>query len=473
MNSTDTIDGGGLNLLIVGSDTDMTSACRELASSMGLNVVEVANLDAARLRIKHYLVDLILSHLAYKSQQDLDFVSELHLNHPKIIHIVMAASTSVRPVVEAMRAGASDYLPIPFTVEDLTSVMARAIERRKAQGLGSEIRGMLELPESASKLIIRSSGMEKIRAMLPRVAASTHPVLILGESGTGKEVVARTIHASGPNSIKPFLVVDCGSLAPTLIESELFGHVKGAFTGAISAKDGLLASAKGGTIFLDEVGELPLELQSRLLRALQEKEIRPIGSNRTQEIDARILAATNRDLPDMVSKGQFRKDLYYRLNIVSLRIPPLRERKEDIPMMTAHFLNRNSRHRDIRNKFTLDDEFLRAMMRHDWPGNVRELENVIDRACALADSSLLTVGELPTLLREAELASQSAGKNRPSRNHDVSHIEITPIAELERNAIINAIDTLGGDRIAAAKMLGIGKTTLYRKLKEFGVKLSS
>jgi two-component system response regulator HydG len=288
---------------------------------------------------------------------------------------------------------------------------------------------------------------------------------VLGESGTGKELVARTIHAYGPNAGKPFLPVDCGSLVPTLIESELFGYVKGAFTGAMKSKDGLFVSAEGGTVFLDEIGELTLDLQAKLLRTLQEKEVRPVGATHRVPIKARIVAATNRDLAAMVEKGSFRKDLFYRLNVVNLRLPSLRDRREDIPLLAAHFLDRISKSQG--RKFTFNDEALRTMMRHDWPGNIRELEHAIERACAMSSGPVLQLGDLPTQLQQQGLeAHRSATAETAS---PTAPTEVITLAAMERQAILGAIRALHGDKLLAARMLGIGKTTLYRKLKEYGI----
>ena len=272
--------------------------------------------------------------------------------------------------------------------------------------------------------------------------------MIHGESGTGKELVARSIHFSGPNHDKPFIPVDCGSLVPTLIESELFGYVKGAFTGANRSKEGLLSLANGGTVFLDEIGELGTDLQVKLLRALQEKEIRPVGATRPLPINVRILAATNRNLETAVEQGGFRKDLYFRLNVLSLRVPPLRERKQDIPLLVGHFLDRLSRLTGSQR--IISDEALKIMLAYDWPGNVRELENCIERAC--------TSGDLPTALQNAMRQQSSA---------DMRQSTIIPIAQLEREAILNALRQLKGDKLEAAKKLGMGKTTLYRKIREY------
>ena len=316
------------------------------------------------------------------SNQGLELVSEVKLLYPQTSVIAMTASGSVNAAVEAMRCGASDYLTKPFAMDELSTVLDRAAASHLTDTATRQLRERLRLSQGLGAMIGRSGEMEKLYRILSKVAQSTHPVLVLGESGTGKELVARTIHAYGPNSQKPFLPVDCGSLVPTLIESELFGYVKGAFTGANRSKDGLLVSAEGGTVFLDEIGELSLDLQAKLLRALQEKEVRPVGATHRVPIKARIVAATNRDLAVMVEKGTFRKDLFYRLNVVNLRLPSLRDRREDIPLLAAHFLDRISREHGT--KFTLSDEALRTMMRHDWPGNVRELENSVERACALS-----------------------------------------------------------------------------------------
>jgi two-component system response regulator HydG len=269
-------------------------------------------------------------------------------------------------------------------------------------------------------------------------------------------MVARSIHFSGPFRDKPFIPVDCGSLVPTLIESELFGYVKGAFTGANQAKDGLLAIAEGGTVFLDEVGELPVDLQAKLLRAIQEKEIRPVGSTRRIPINVRILAATNRDLEQAVMQGAFRRDLYFRLNVLSLRIPPLRERRQDIPLLIAHFLERTTRASG--QEKLISDDALKAMLAHDWPGNVRELENCLERTCAFTSGPVIQSADLPPSIANIHGLQPMNGNG--------SH-KIIPIAELEKQTILTTIAELNGDKLQAARMLGIGKTTLYRKLKDY------
>jgi transcriptional regulator with PAS, ATPase and Fis domain len=312
--------------------------------------------------------------------------------------------------------------------------------------------------------------------MVEKLGRCRWPVLLLGETGTGKEVVARSIHGVDP--VGPFVTIDCSSLVGPLMESELFGHVKGAFTGAIGQKTGLIEAANGGTAFFDEIGELPLDLQAKLLRVLQEKEFRPVGSLMHHRSDFRVLAATNRDLAKEVEKGTFRRDLFYRLNVVNLRIAPLRDRKEDIPGLISHFLNRYGK------GHTLTQETLEAMLSYDWPGNVRELENCIQHMVAINSGPLVHVGELPSMLqnhlitKRTQSMSVAVGAHplaKPAaeamshehRSADTSRPPIVPLTQMERQAILEALEYTKGDRAIAANLLGIGRTTLYRKLKEY------
>ncbi len=458
-----------LRLLVLDPDASVRSACTEIAAGLGYAVDSTGDLSQARTLLQAHAADILLINLANGSHQGLDLVGESKSLYARTSVIAMTTSASVNLAVEAMRRGASDYLTKPFTMDELCTVLDRAAVARQASTTSRQLRERLRLSQGLGAMIGRAPEMEKLYRILSKVSQSSHPVLILGESGTGKELVARTIHAYGPNGHKPFLPVDCGSLVPTLIESELFGYVKGAFTGANRTKDGLLVSAEGGTVFLDEIGELSLDLQAKLLRALQEREVRPVGATHRIPIKARIVAATNRDLASMVERGAFRKDLFYRLNVVNLRLPALRDRKEDIPLLAAHFLERISRENGA--KFTLSDESLRIMMQYDWPGNVRELEHAVERACALCSGPVLMPGDLPTQLQQQEL---TALRGAATSSGDEAGIElefpgVTPLADLEREAILKAIRVLHGDKLRAARLLGIGKTTLYRKLKEYGI----
>jgi two-component system response regulator HydG len=455
-----------LRLLVVDADGAVRSACAEIAASLGYAVESTGDLEQARGLLRGRAADILLVNLPHGSNLGLELVAEVKLLYPDTSVIAMTASGSVNAAVEAMRCGASDYLTKPFAMDELSTVLDRAAQSHMTDTASRQLRERLRLSQGLGAMIGRAPEMEKLYRILSKVAQSSHPVLVLGESGTGKELVARTIHAFGPNSNKPFLPVDCGSLVPTLIESELFGYVKGAFTGANRSKDGLLISAEGGTVFLDEIGELSLDLQAKLLRALQEKEVRPVGANFRVPIKARIVAATNRDLATMVENGTFRKDLFYRLNVVNLRLPSLRDRREDIPLLAAHFLDRISREHS--RNFTLSDEVLRTMMHYDWPGNVRELENSMERACALSSGPVLHLGDLPTQLQRHGLETRRTAETAPGEVED-GQPPVRTLADMERDAILGAIRALGGDKLQAAKLLGIGKTTLYRKLKEYGI----
>jgi two-component system response regulator HydG len=455
-----------LHLLVVDADAAVRSACAEIAASLGYAVQSTGDLTQARSLLRGHAADILMVNLPYGGHQALDLVSEVKVLHPATAIIALTASSSINAAVEAMRRGAADYLTKPFAVDELSAVLERAASTVVVDTENRQLRERLRLSQGLGPMIGRSAEMEKLYRILSKVAQSTHPVLVLGESGTGKELVARTIHAYGPNAYKPFLPVDCGSLVPTLIESELFGYVKGAFTGAIKSKDGLFVTAERGTVFLDEIGELTLDLQAKLLRALQEKEVRPVGATHRVPIKARIVAATNRDLAAMVEKGSFRKDLFYRLNVVNLRLPPLRERREDIPLLTAHFLDRTSKGQA--RKYALSDEALRTMMRHDWPGNIRELENCIEHASALSSGLILELGDLPTQLQQQGLDAHRVSAAEEAAPAERSS-DVVPLATMERDAILGAIRKLGGDKLLAARLLGIGKTTLYRKLKEYGI----
>lgn len=454
-----------LQLLLIDDDPVNRNTCAEIARRMGYEIHIADSVPAARAFLQRHTVDLILLDLKLPGGAGLLLLEEVRSLYPETSVVVMAAFATVDSAVQAMRTGANDCLTKPVSVAELTSVLERSAQRRHFDMESRQLRERLRTQKGKGDLIGRTPEMEKLYRILSKVAFTAHPVLILGESGTGKEVVARTIHFNGPNAEKPFIPVDCGSLVPTLIESELFGYVKGAFTGANKSKDGLLVAAAGGTVFLDEIGELPLDLQAKLLRALQEKEVRPVGATQAVPIAARILAATNRDLTQMVEQGRFRKDLFFRLNVVNLRIPPLRDRKPDIPLLAANVLERMRR--DTGTTYTLADDALRLMMDYNWPGNVRELEHAIERACALSSGPVLHMGDFPTQLQNFHFQQDHDGiSTLPT---EALPPQVISIAEMEKQAILGAIKQLNGDKLMAARLLGIGKTTLYRKLKEYGI----
>jgi DNA-binding NtrC family response regulator len=455
--STREIAGANLlNLLVVDDERAIREACRDAAHIAGFNTFVSDSAEHANKILEQQNVDIVLLDLRLPGANGLEALKVIKSRRPNAIVIVMTGFATVSSAVQAMKFGAFDYISKPFTIEELRVMLERAIDELKMTTEKRVLRERLRSKHGFGSIVGRAPEMEKLYRIIAKAAQSTHPVLIMGESGTGKELVARSIHYSGPCHDKPFLPVDCGSLVPSLIESEIFGYTKGAFTGAVRAKEGLLTIAQGGTVFLDEVGELPTDLQAKLLRAIQEKEIRPVGSTKRIPINVRILAATNRDLEAAVAEGTFRRDLYFRLNVLSLRIPPLRERKQDIPILTEYFLDRLSRSSGTVR--TMSDEAMKALMEYDWPANVRELENCIDRACAQSSGPLIQVGDLLSPVQNVHHSIPAGGTDGP---------KIIPLADLEKQTILRTIDQLKGDKLLAARLLGIGKTTLYRKLKEY------
>jgi DNA-binding NtrC family response regulator len=457
VNHAPQIEGANfLNLLIVDDDRTIREACREVAQSLGFNTQIADSAEQALRVLENSGTDAVLLDLRLPGAGGLEALHVIKKNRADALVIVVTGYGTVKSAVQAMKDGAYDYVTKPFSMEELRLLLERVAGHLRLKTEKRVLRETIKSRQGFAGIIGRAPDMAKLYRIIAKAGQSSHPVLILGESGTGKELVAKSIHSAGMFRNKPFIPVDCGSLVPTLIESELFGHVRGAFTGATHPKDGLLAIAEGGTVFLDEIGELPVDLQAKLLRAIQEKEIRPVGSVKRVPINVRILAATNRDLERAVGDGTFRRDLFFRLNVLTLRIPPLRERREDIPLLVAHFLERIGS--DAGMEKTISDESLKALLSYDWPGNVRELENALERACALSSADEIQQRDLPTQIYSspAELSLISP----PASG-------IVPIAELEKHTILNALTHVNGDKILAARLLGIGKTTLYRKLKEY------
>ena len=448
-----------LNLLIVDDDRSIRESCREVAMALGFSTHTADSPEHCYRFLDTTSVDVVLLDLRLPGTNGMEVLREIKRRRPETVVVIMTGFATVQSAVQAMKAGAYDYVNKPFNFDELRLVLDRVTAHLKLATENRLLREQVKSKHGFGAMVGQAPEMDRLYRIIAKAAHSTHPVLILGESGTGKELVARSIHYSGAFRDKPFVPVDCGSLVPSLIESELFGYVKGAFTGAVRAKDGLMAAADGGTIFLDEVGELPVDLQSKLLRALQEKEIRPVGGTRAIPINVRILAATNRDLEAAVQQGSFRRDLYFRLNVLTLRVPPLRERKQDIPLLAGHILERVARTTGVQRN--ISDDALKLMLNYDWPGNVRELENCLERACALTSGPTIHIADLPTALQNFHTQSPVLPVSQESSG-------VSSLAELEKKAILHAITVLNGDKLEAAKQLGIGKTTLYRKLKEYG-----
>ena len=466
-----------LTLLVVDDDPPVLKACSEIAAGMGFKVHSSSTADEARAYVLSHAPDVVLMDLKMPAG-GLSLLEDIRKRRPRSSVVVMTAFATVTSAVEAMRIGATDYLTKPFAMDELTSVLERAGQRRSYELESKRIQAHLQM-HGDGLMIGTSPEMEKIVRIVQKVAPANHPVLILGESGTGKEMVARAVHTSGPHASRRFTMLDCGHLAPAVLEAELFGYGLGPNTAFKNAKRGALVSEEGGTLFLDSIGDMPLDLQGKLVRALQEKQIIPPGSDVPLPVTVRVLAASTRNLSALVDQGIFRKDLYYRLNVVTLRIPPLRERRQDIPVLAEYFLQRMRRESAVTHQFA--PATMQVMLDYDWPGNVRELESAIERACSLSSGPVLHVSDLPTQLQGAVLSQQMAGdtllrvdeRNLPMRPVEGNALRSSPaivsISELEREAILHTIRQLHGDKLMAAKLLGIGKTTLYRKLKEYGI----
>jgi len=372
---------------------------------------------------------------------------------------IMTGHGSIESAVDAMKLGAYDYIEKPFRVEKMRLLLQRMAEKVHLVTENEFLRERVTTEDNLDGIIGTSAHIQDVLRMISRLKDTRTPVLISGESGTGKELVARAIHFRGSMAQTPFVAVDCGSLVPTLMESELFGYEKGAFTGATKSKAGLFQAANGGTIFLDEIGELPLEMQAKLLRVLQEKEVRPVGSNNRETVDVRVIAATNRDLEAAYRSGTFRKDLYFRLNVVTVHVPPLRDRRSDIPVLVHHFLERYAKASQIQ----VTPAAMKSLLQYDWPGNVRELENCIARAVTLGDGKTIDVADLPPTIRSEQ------GEAGAAATPEASSLSTTALAEMERMTILRVFEQAHGDKALAGKMLGISRATLYRKLKRYNI----
>jgi two-component system response regulator HydG len=441
------------SLLVVDDEVTTRNLCRDVAADAGLQVYVASTTEEALEILEQYPIDIVVTDLQVPQMGGLELLKRTRVNNAETAVIVLTQYGTIATAIEATRLGATDYVTKPFHVQELRTKLDRLIHSIEMDQENRLLREELRTRPGFGGLIGLAPRMQRVYKLIQKVGQHNYPVLILGESGTGKELVARSIHFCGPRKNKPFAPVDCSSLVPTLIESELFGYVKGAFTGAQHSKQGLFEAAGEGTLFLDEIGDLPIDLQAKLLRALQEREIKPVGSNERIGIRARVIAATNRDLESAIRTGGFRQDLFFRLNVVQIKLPPLRERKIDIPLLANTFLEKFSD--PARPIHIISEDAMRRIMSYDWPGNIRELENAIERAVALGSGPILQVGDLPSNL-------QYSASEKPS---DMD--ELVPLETLERRAIFRALQETSGDKLAAARLLGIGKTTLYRKLKQY------
>ncbi len=409
-----------------------------------------------RLAAAHY--DLVITDLNMPVMDGMQLLREMKERQLNPAIIVLTGHGTIQSAVEAMKLGAGDYLIKPCHPDELLLVAGRLLELRQLRREVSHLRQQLRHSERFGEIIGKSPRMQEIYEIIEAVSQNKSNVLLSGENGTGKELVARTIHVKGPLSAKPFLAINCGALSETLLESQLFGHRKGAFTGAIDDHEGVFQAADGGTLFLDEISEIPLPLQVKFLRAIQEKEVTPLGSTRPVRVDVRIIAATNRNLEEAVRSGSFRTDLFYRLNVVPIHLPPLRERREDIPLLVQRFIEDFSRVYGVDPK-RMTAAAMERITHYAWPGNIRELQNAIERAFALSSEPEIRLEDLPpAVLRADEMP--------PAANSDA---EPLPLEELERRNIVAALHRSGGNKNEAARLLGIDRQRLYRKIEKYGL----
>jgi DNA-binding NtrC family response regulator len=452
-----------IRLLVVDDEQSIRKLCMTVGESLGFTCCEAESGEAALALLEEQPAHMVLTDMVMPRMSGLEFLEQIKRLLPRTEVALMTGHGSIETAVQAMKLGAYDYISKPFApLDELRLFLRRMADKVRLEEENQYLRERSETETAVHGIIGNSVGIQHVLRLISRLKDTRTPVLISGESGTGKELVARALHYRGSLASRPFVAVDCGSLVPTLIESELFGYEKGAFTGALRSKQGLLQSADTGTIFLDEIGELPLEMQAKMLRFLQEKEVRPVGSNQKVKVDVRIMAATNRDLEIEYKKGTFRKDLYFRLNVVTIHLPPLRERRSDIPILVNWFLERLAPGRDA----SVSGTAMKALLAYDWPGNVRELENCLERAVALGDQQLIDLADLPPSIAGAEVPEKAA-QFEMSASGDPS----TDLEDIERATIQRVFVQVNGDKALAGKMLGISRATLYRKLKRYNIGL--
>ena len=448
-----------LRFLIVDDEQSIRRLCVTVGQGLGFECMEADTAESALESLETRPPDIVVTDLKLPSLSGGELLRKIKDVLPRAEVAIMTGHGSIESAVGAMRLGAYDYIEKPFRVERLRQLLQRMAEKIRLVTENQFLRDRVNTETQMDGIVGTSAKIQDVMRMISRLKETRTPVLITGESGTGKELIARAIHYRGPLARMPFIAVDCGALVPTLMESEMFGHEKGSFTGALKTKAGLFQAANGGTIFLDEIGELPLEMQAKLLRVLQEKEIRPVGSNSKISVDVRVIAATNRDLEASYKTGTFRKDLYFRLNVVTIHSPALRERRSDIPQLVHCFLDRYAPGENIQ----VTSAAMKSFLQYEWPGNVRELENCIARAVALGDHSTIDIADLPTVVGETQEAAGETGDN--------AAVSTTALADLERITIMRVFEQAGGDKARAGRMLGISRATLYRKLKRYNISL--
>ena len=439
-----------ITVLVVEDDESTRKLCADVVESSGMKAIVTSTVEEALLRLETHAVDIIVTDLILPPSSGLELLKQVHEMYPQVAVVVMTHSGTIDSAVAATRMGAVDYVSKPFHIEDLRARLDRVARGMDLDRENRLLREQLRSKPGFGGMIGVSAKMQRVYKMIEKVSQHEYPVLILGESGTGKELVARSIHYSGIRKERPFAQVDCASLVPLPTESELFGYVEGAFSGATQSQQGLLEAARGGTLFLDEIGDMPVDLQAKFLRAFEEREVKPVGSTERRRINIRIIAATNKDLKECVRKGTFREDLYYRLDVISVTIPPLRERVHDLENLAGEFLHFFARQFG-RNGLAFSESALRKLRAHSWRGNIRELRNTIERSAILAQTDEIGEEFLPEEAMNGEPVEATVG----------SAITLDQLEEVHIRSILQKSTSLD----SAARTLGIDPATLYRKRK--------
>ena len=447
-------------IVVIDDEVNAATALATILQDDGYEVAKAHDGLAGLHLLEQFAADVVLTDLRMPGVDGLALLARVKEIRPETLVVVMTAFGTVKTAVEAMKLGAEDYLSKPLNVEELEIVLQRVLEKKSLREETRNLRERLDDKYSLDNLVGESAEMLAAFKTVRQVAPSSSSVLLLGESGTGKELFAQALHQNSPRRQRPFVKVACGALPETLLESELFGHEKGAFTGALFSRAGRFEMASGGTLFLDEIGDISPTVQVKLLRFLEEREFERVGGNRTYKVDVRIVAATHRDLPRRIAEGAFREDLYYRLNVIQVPIPPLRERGNDVVLLAHHFLRKYAQDnaKDVRG---ISDAALGLLLRHAWPGNVRELENAIERAVVLADTPTLTDEHFPTLRRAEATPAPVVGTLPRVR------IPGSTLADLEKEAILRTLEAVSGSTSRAAAMLGISPRKIQYKIKEY------
>jgi DNA-binding NtrC family response regulator len=445
---------GGERILIVEDDDLMRELMTKILAGEHYHILQASSGEEALKLLQEQTIDLVLTDLRLTGMNGLQLLTEVRSFDQEIVVIVMTAYASVETAVEAMRKGAYDYLTKPFINDEIRVMLRRALNQRHLSRENRHLKRELRERYRFENIVGNSEAMEKVYRLIEKMSGISSNVLIVGETGTGKELVARAIHYNSERSDRPFVAVNCGALTESLLESELFGHLKGAFTGAIANQEGFFRKADKGTLFLDEISEVSHGLQVKLLRAIQEREVIPVGGREPLRFDVRLIAATNRLLEDEVKKGTFREDLFYRINVITIPLPPLRDRKEDVPLLVNHFLQKYAQ-RLGKPSVKILREAMQALVNYDWPGNVRELENMIERAVALCEEDLIERTDLPDKLTQVKIAIR-----------DLDEYEMT-LDALEEQHIKKVLQKVNGDKVKASQILGINLSTLYRKLARY------